>query len=174
MIDFARIRTDILIGLRTYLRTQYAGIFVIEANPGAPKPSKPYLTMLFTSPYIPEGERSIITYANVPSLDPNFDFDLEETRYSNDTMSCSFNIYGQDPDEAVQVGLMAQEWLKFKGLDYLRSKGIVVEECMSLQNRDTYIVDSWERRQGFDVIFRALSSIKKITPTIETVETERM
>ena len=170
MIDFAQIRTDVLTGLCNYLRQVYADILVIEANPGAKEPLKPFLIMNFTSPYIPEGIQAIEETAMVAHPEPEWDYDVEYTRYSNDTMSCSFSIYGENPDQAVDIGLLAQRWFKFDGWDYLKSKGIIVVDCMALQNRDVYIIDSWQRRQGFDVIFRVLSKVKKVVPTTETVD----
>ena len=173
MIDYTQTRTDILTGLRDYIRGTHDGLLIIEQNPSAKEPDRPYLTMQLTSPYIPEGQQAIEETELVAHADPAWDWDIEYTRHSNDTMSCSFNIYGENADQAINIGLLAQEWFKFNGLDYLRGKGVVVVECMALQNRETYVVDSWERRQGFDVIFRVLSTVKRVVPTIESADIER-
>ncbi len=174
MINYTQIKNDILVSLRDHLRDEYEDLLVIEQDPNAREPeSRLYLTMHFTSPFISEGYQGILETELVDHPDPAWDYDIQYTRYSNDTMSCSFTIYGQNPNQAVQVGLMAQGYFKFIGLDNLRSKGIVVVECMELQNRDTYVVDSWERRQGFDVVFRVLGEVQRIVPTIESADIER-
>ena len=160
-------------GLRTHIRTKYAGFLIIESNPDAPNPPKPYATIQFITSLLPEGIMDNETAEEIASADSNFDKDIKYTRFSNDEMTVSFNIYGSNADQSVIIGLLAQEWLLYAGYDYLHNKGIVIVDVMELQNRDTYVVDAWERRQGFDVMIRVLSKINKIVPTIETADIER-
>ncbi len=181
MIDFAAFRNNIRTGLQTYLRNYYAGILVIQINPDAGKPKNPatnkpalpYMTMNFTSPYIPEGMQAIETIETIPHPGPNWSHDIEYTRHSNDTMSASWNVYDNDIDRAHSVALRAQQWFAYDGLDYLRTKGVVVVSRTAVQNRDVFLVDQWDRRLGFDVIFRVLSEIKRVVPTIESADIER-
>ena len=172
MIDYVQIRNDILAGLRSYLRqnTEHNQLLVNESNQKGKEPERPYLIFSFTSPYVPEGVNATEKTELVSHPEPEWDHDIKYSRISNDTMSCSFTVNGQNPDQTINIGLLAQEWFKFTGLDYLKSKGLVVVECMELQNRDTYAVDNWERRQGFDVIFRVLGEIERTVKTIESVD----
>lgn len=164
MIDFVTLRNYIRKGLQAYLRNEdgYEEILVVQFNPDAPEPPKPYLTMNFTSPFIPGGVE-IEEVANKGD-------DVQYTRYSNDTMSSSWNVYSDDIDEAHKIALMAQRWFIYDGRDYLKGKDIVVVEWTGIQNRDIFVVDAWERRLGFDTIFRVLSKIEKTVSTIETVD----
>ena len=165
MIDFISLRDDLRLKLQNYLREEYEDLLVINMNPDAPQPPTPYITMDWTSPYIPRGE-------GIYTLEDKND-DLEEARYSNDEMSASFNIYSDDRDEAHKVALWAARYFLFDGLSELKEDGLIVIDVSGIQNRDTYVVDEWERRLGFDVTFRILSKVKRTTGTIETVGLER-
>ncbi len=167
VINLADIRTHILTGLRDHLRQQWAGVTVVMAEPDKPEPDMPYLTMNFTSPYIPEPGLPSETLADAGQ-------DLELTQKRHVTAVCSFNVYERDYDLSREIGLEAQAWFEFYGYDHLCLQGVVVVEVMSLQNRDVYTEDAYDRRVGFDVRFRLGSSLSRVITTIETVDVSKV
>ena len=165
MINLAEIRTVILTGLRGRLQKQWPAAAVVMAEPGRPEPEKPFVTMNFASPYIPERGLPSETYTTAGA-------DIEITQKRHVTTVCSFNIYAQGYDLSREIGLEAQAWFEFFGYEHLNMPGIVVAEVMPLQNRDVYLVDSYDRRVGFDVRFRVGSELVRELTTIATVDLE--
>ncbi len=165
MIDFAAIRTAIVSGL-----SQYLGVPVVMLEQKHPKPPYPFVGYKFTSPFIPERGQPAETMQNVPSSDPNFEYDVEVTQKQQPTMVLSVTAYSDDSDACHALALNAHSWFDLIGYEELRSSGIIVVRSGNIQNRDTLIVGDYERRQGFDVSLRVSGDLKLVLPTIEKVE----
>jgi hypothetical protein len=169
VIDHIQIEKDIVSGLSTHLAQQ-----VILVEQAENKPKYPFMGYAVTSPFIPESGHEVMVSNTVPSNDPNFDFDIEETNQTQPTMTISFTSYSKrDADPAHLLALNAYKWFSFVGYDYLKSKGIVVAELNPIEPRDVLIEVSYERRRGFDVQLRVVSEVKRTIETIESVELER-
>ena len=176
MIDYASIRNTIVKNLRLYLLPAYPYIDVFPQEEKQPKPKAgneikyPFVCYKFTSPYIPqEGQDNIMTEL-IASSDPNFEYDIKQTRGELPTMTLSLTTYSLDSEEAVELALKCQEWFSFAGDDTLETESITVVETTAIQDRRTLIIDDYEQRQGFDVILRVSSEVVRILPTIETAE----
>ncbi|MDD5484055.1 MAG: hypothetical protein PHP98_10495 [Kiritimatiellae bacterium] len=181
MLDFAAVRNNIQAGLQAYLREAYDGILVVFVNPEAPEPPQPYITMNFTSLYIPEPGRAP-EFEEIVPYDPSrwghdppkdFESDVRITRRSNDEMVCSFTVHAADRDQSHAIGLAAIRWFEVDGYGWLKNRGIIPAEIMALTSRDAYLIDAWQRRVGFDVRFRVTSSIARYSDTIETADIQR-
>ncbi|MFT9493417.1 phage neck terminator protein [Anaerosolibacter sp.] len=173
MIDFIDIRNHIVLGLHNF--TQRPVILMEQAYPKPKKADKktidyPFFTYKFTTPYISESHEPSYSTEKVASSDENFEYDLKYTRHEMSQISLSITAYSLDSDQSYQNALEAVKWFEFIGEDYLMSKGIVVIDTGNLQNRDTLIVDDYERRVGFDVRLRVDSIVTKTLETIETTD----
>lgn len=162
MIDFPAIRNVLVKELATFLSSQ-----VVMLDQAHKKPPLPFLGYKVTTPYAPERGGAAETDETVPSANPDFEYDIERTATEQPTMTISFTAYADTEDEAVALALQAQEWVRFSGYDTLSDNNMVVVETTAVQNRDTLLVDDYERRQGFDVILRVTSQSTKRIDTLE-------
>jgi len=169
IMDYGEIRTAVVSGLNSFME-----LLVVELNPDAPRPGKPFLSYLFITPLGPEGGLPAETGGPVPSEDEDseWEYDFEYTRTSQDTVTISINSYSDDSDEAIQLAIKAHSWFVFHGYDYLKSNNLVIVSVGTVENRDVYLVDSWERRAGFDVVLRVITEMRRVIETIEKVEME--
>ncbi len=165
MIDFAQIRDDVINGLHGFME-----LIICEMEHIKKKPPYPFLAYKFIVPFNPQGGQPIETGSLVESKDPAWEHDYEYTRISHDTMTLSITTYSKNSDESHQLALKAHSWFSFYGYEYLAEKGIIVSRLMSVQPRDTLIINDYERRQGFDVVLRVVSELKRTVETIESVE----
>lgn len=169
MIDHAPIRNAIVGGLTQHLERP-----VVMLDQGAPKPAYPFVIYRFTSGLIEEPGLPAETGDAVSSEDPTWRHDYQYTQRSQPTAVLSLIAISRDPDEAYQLALDALAWFRFHGYDALKAAGVVVVRAASgIQNRDTLIVDDYERRQGFDLVLRMSSELVRRVSTIESVETQR-
>lgn len=168
MIDYAQIRDDIISELTTFL-----GHKVIVMDDNHPKPKYPFMTFNIINPYTPESPHGNETYMAVASTDPDWEYDIIEIRSEQPTITISMTAYSCELDEAEELALQALSWFKFYGLDYLDDKEIVIIETTQVQERDTLLINDYERRKGFDVKIRVLSELENRISTIETVDLKR-
>lgn len=132
-------------------------IRVVQANQTAPVPSLPYAVFNVTSPYIKDGG------ANEYIRDRTAYYD---TQYKQ---TISFNIYASSTDESIQKANDIRRWFLFLGRDFIQDQNIAVLEVTNLEDRTTFLVDSYEYKFGFDVSLRLTESISKDVQTIENV-----
>ena len=165
MINYVQIRDDIITQLNTYL-----GIPVVMAEQNEPKPPYPHMTYKVMTPYIQESTLPAESYEIIPSLDPDYEHDIEYTRMEQPSMTISLSAYSLTPDESELKALAACAWFKFIGYEYLKDKNIIVIETSEIQDRDTLLIDNYERRRGFDVKLRVVSEITRVVATIESVD----
>lgn len=144
--------TDVLNGLNDYL--PYPVIFAEQTGP---KPSYPYVALKVLVDNISNGNQPSIT---------NTEF--EQTATTQPTMSISVTGYGTSFDEAADLVKGVHDWFSFVGYRALKNKNLVVSSIESIMNRDSLIVDDYERRRGFDVMLRYTHSIKRSTGIIES------
>ncbi len=147
MINFTTIRDAIFTGLNAHL-----DCIVIEANQGQHKPPYPYVTVLFAGPF---GASSVHT--GKVYIGDNGDADIDYRRTKDETLSLSVTSISGDGAAAHQNAANAAEWFKWVGYDSLKGAGITVVDTGAVMNRDTLIVDDFEKRAGFDVRLRVLS-----------------
>ncbi len=164
MINYTAIRNSIVQGLRDYLRANgYGDILVIQANPDAPEPSRPFVTMSILSLFLPEPGHPSFTLENEGS------FSVKETRKTMDHMVASFSFYADSSESSRELALKAHEYFDYYGREELGENDIVVAELFVIENRDVLVVDSWDRKNGFDVKFRLVSELERTGGTIGTI-----
>lgn len=140
---------------------------VIYANQNRPKPEYPFLTYSITATYIKGLGREIREVEVVASESEIFDYDIEENIIDQAQFTVSVTAYGDNPSSAMQLSIDARDFINGQGRDILRPKQVVIVEVGNITNRDTLLVDDYERRSGFDVRFRVVRENKFRYETIE-------
>ncbi|MDH6370554.1 hypothetical protein M2444_002334 [Paenibacillus sp. PastF-3] len=140
MLPFEDIRVAIVEGMESA-----SGGLVIEMNGGGDTPSGDFMTYSFVGGFESSGGQPIITQQ-----------DGQQHRRETVTFTVSFSCYSDDSDIAMVNAMHARDWFKVTGRELLKDTlDIIVTDIGEIQNRDINIGEEWERRQGFDVEFRA-------------------
>lgn len=150
--------TDIIKGLEGYLSCP-----VIFAEQAAPKPPYPYVTIKELVSFIPASGQGVISDEDLPE-------DIKRTSTSQPTMSLSVTVFGTDILETGELAQMTHDWFAFAGYRYLKEKGYVIADIQSIMNRDSLVVDDYERKRGFDVKIRFIHSRSRIVEEIKVVK----
>lgn len=164
---YRQIRNYIVSGLYKYLNVP-----VVPTDDVGDKPNYPYISYKFITLNIPQGSHNLLK-DTVPSLNENFEYDIEYTREEQPKMVISISTYSIDEVEAYQSALDAATWFNFHGYQHLKENGIVVVGTSNIQDRTIQIVDNHEKRQGFDVTIRVSKSDKMIIENIDKVNIRR-
>lgn len=127
----------------------------------------PFLAYTVTSSFIKDRQMGTIDEKIVDSTNPRFEKDIMQSLYLQPKCSFSFTAYAKDSQEAKQLAQMAWDYLMHTGYFDLSASDIVVVDCTGVQNRDIFEVDTYERREGFDVKFRYVHTIQRRLETIE-------
>ena len=133
-------------------------IRVIQANQTAPMPPLPYAVYNITSPYIQDGRGNEYIRDRTAYYDTHY------------KQTISFNVYGNTTDEAIQKANDIRHWFLFLGKTFIQDQNIAVLEVTNLEDRTTFLVDSYEYKFGFDVKLRLSESLSKDAETIEIVK----
>lgn len=139
---------------------------VILAEQSSKKPKYPYATVKVIVPFDPSGAHPSIT-------DRDLENDIERTATSQPQMSLSVTIFGKSFDDSFQLAQQAHDWFAFKGYRDLKDMGYVVASIEPIMNRDSLIIDDYERRQGFDISLRFVHRQSRVVEEIKSVKTNR-
>lgn len=151
---------DILQELEDYLSCS-----VIFADQAAPKPPYPYLTLKVIIDNISNG--------NHPSITNEEDGDnFKQVATMQNSISISITGYGREFESVERLVKKAHDWFHFIGKKTLKGLGMVVSSVEAIQNRDSLIVDDYERRRGFDVMLRYTSIVKRRSEKLESASLE--
>ncbi|MEB6549079.1 hypothetical protein MXL46_08215 [Heyndrickxia sporothermodurans] len=134
------------------------GIRVIKANQLASTPPLPYGVYNITSPFIKDRARPNEFAAN--------DKKIFEQQYQQ---TVSFNIYGNTTEEALQKTNDIHRWFLFMGREFIHDQNIAVVEITNIEDRTTFLVDSYDYKYGFDVRFRFEERIETSIDWIEKI-----
>lgn len=153
MIDFVSIRNSIITGLNNHL-----SVPVIDGNTVNKKPNYPYVSFVITTTFSEdfENEKSL-TYDGANT-----------TRTEDGQMVISFTTHSNDYDQSRLLGLNALSYFEF--YEELNANGIVVVNTTPLTDRDVLLVDTMERRVGFDTMFRVQSTLTRTDVPITDVD----
>jgi len=66
----------------------------------------------------------------------------------------SFNVYADKNETTIDNAIKLRQWFLFVGQDYLQDNGVAVVNVGNIENRTTFLVDSYEYKHGFDVQIR--------------------
>jgi hypothetical protein len=157
-VKISEIRDALIIPLHTF-----AGVPVIEQEDTGDQPTGPHATYKFTSSYIKDvgmseewAEASEDTYV----------LKQQETF----KVALSITAYAADSDASFDLAMTLREWFQFYGQDDLEAANIAVVNLGNVDNRDAFVVDEYERRNGFDVILRVSKELSMDVGYIEKVE----
>ncbi|MEK4062196.1 MULTISPECIES: phage neck terminator protein [unclassified Paenibacillus] len=159
MLPFKAIRSAIARGLKAALNIQ-----VIEMSGGGKMPVGSFLTYDFRDGFGGAVGQPVITQHN-----------SQQYRRETVTFTVSFNSYADATEDSIQNAMLARDWFKTAGRELLKNTlDVIVIEIGEVQNRDINIGEEWERRQGFDVDFRATDLvITDLSGWIETAPIQR-
>lgn len=161
-MNLEALRDDIIFNLHEYLE---ASVVMLEQIPK--KPSYPFIAYKFIVPYNISGQRGILATNLVDGLGDRFEKDYEETIHFQPQITLSITAYSLDELESSELAQKAHDYFKHAGYYDLQRMNTVVVSTAAFGNRNTLIVDDYERRTGFDVILRTTD---KITRRLETIE----
>jgi hypothetical protein len=82
----------------------------------------------------------------------------------------SFTAYDLDEDVSHELAQQIHDWFSYHGYEFLTANNIVVAEQSAVSNRDAFVIDGYERRNGFDVTLRMTREIIKEIAYVEKVD----
>ncbi len=135
---------------------------IIEANQTGDKPDTPHATFNITTPYVKGAGRADERGVSGST------YQLE--RIETYQVTISFTAYAMDEGDSLNLAQELHDWFQFDGYDFLNNNNIVVVNKDNIQNRDAFLVNDYERRNGFDVILRITRTLTKDSEFIENVE----
>lgn len=138
-------------------------IRVVKADTTAPSPSLPYGVYKVTSPYIKEAGMANETYEDNPD-------GLTMVREESYKSTLSMNLYAKTDEEAVELASIIRNWFTFQGEQTISDLGIAVIMVGNIENRTTFLVDSYEYKHGFDIQLRLPNIQTKVLDHFDTVE----
>lgn len=139
------------------------GLRIIQANTTAPVPPLPYATYNVTAPYVKErGKGNLLLETD--------GINALLKRNEQYKMTLSFNVYSDKTETTIDWTMKLRQWFLFFGLDFIRDLNIAVVDVGNIENRTTFLVDSYEYKHGFDVQFRLTSEQTRPIEAIETIQ----
>ena len=146
---------------------QDTGVQIIKGNTTAPRPSLPFGMYNITSPYIKGRGRGANTFYSD-------DTNLYEKREEEYRFTLSFSIYAQDTETTISLAHKVRQWFLFLGREFIQDKKLVVANVGNIENRTTFLVDSYEYKFGFDVQFRDVDEQIKVIEAIEEANPQQI
>jgi hypothetical protein len=141
---------------------QDTGLRIIQANTTAPKPPLPYAVYNITAPYVKDRGQP-----NITTRDAGEELYLQyEEQY---LVTISFNIYADKNETTIDWAMKLRQWFLFFGQDFLQENGIAVVNVGNIENRTTFLVDSYEYKHGFDMQLRMTQTAEMPTEWFNTV-----
>lgn len=136
---------------------------IIQANTTAPKPSLPYAVYNITAPYVKDRGQ--------PNMTPQErDGELYLTYEEQYLTTISFNVYADKNETTIDNAIKLRQWFLFVGQEYLQENGIAVVNVGNIENRTTFLVDSYEYKHGFDVQLRMTEHVETKSEWFNQVE----
>lgn len=120
---------------------------IIMADQMGERPKVPHATYKLTTPY-----GKAVGQAEETGVVINGEYKLQ--RLSDYKTTISFTAYAMDDDDSVVLAQKIYDWFSFAGIDVLQSIGVAVADQTDVINRDAFVIEDYERRNGFDVILR--------------------
>lgn len=126
---------------------KHCGAPIIMADQMGERPKVPHATYKLTTPY-----GKAVGQAEETGVVINGEYKLQ--RLSDYKTTISFTAYAMDDDDSVALAQKIYDWFSFAGIDVLQSIGVAVADQTDIINRDAFVIEDYERRNGFDVILR--------------------
>ncbi|HFJ9472608.1 TPA: hypothetical protein ACGW3J_005313 [Bacillus paranthracis] len=125
----------------------HCGAPIIMADQMGERPEVPHATYKLTTPY-----GKAVGQAEETGVVINGEYKLQ--RLSDYKTTISFTAYAMEDDDSVTLAQKIYDWFSFAGVDVLQSIGVAVADQTDIINRDAFVIEDYERRNGFDVILR--------------------
>jgi len=156
MIDHRKNEIIIVERLKAYLHDEVRPCELVRQNQVAEVPPYPYGSYTVTTPVSAHGG----TYSQ----------DRDGTLYKTVLQTWSFTFQSDDQEEAMRLAMRAYDFFTATGLTVLADHGIMVYRVRDITTRDNLLSIQYEHRNGLDVTFGLLSTIKDESPdVIETI-----
>lgn len=168
MTDFTEVVRSVLFGI---INAEFDKIvFITDANSTAPTPPMPYISVNTLSKNRQNGFGWVKkeTIDNDPEED--FEKDILETLHREDELTFSMNTHSDNSDEALTIAEYLHDCLEWIAIEEMYDEGYSYVDIGPIQNRTLYMVDDYEHRYGFDVVYRINSTIERRKDTIEEAE----
>ena len=152
MIDYENIYNTVALGLSEYLKCP-----VIRSNQNKQVPEYPYISCTITMPKS-ENKGTYGVYSD----------GIDRKTF---TQTWSITVIAKTHDESVSLALKASAWLDYVGTVYLHDNSVVVQSVGGITNRDNFITNGYEYRNGFDVLFNVVDEIDNNTLETGAIDT---
>lgn len=120
---------------------------IIPANTTKKIPDLPYGVINVTSPFIKDRGQGI---EMVEEVDSKLYLKRKETHKE----TLSLTIFAENEEAAREYAKTIHKWFIFFGRTFLQDQGIVVIGVGNIEARTTFLLESYEYKQGFDVQIR--------------------
>lgn len=137
---------------------------IIRADQTGDLPELPYATYKVIGDRKGVGQEDV-SHVNLPDA-------LLETRKQERNATISINTYGTSHDNAYEVATQLRKWFEWRGSLFLDEIDIVVVNVTDIQNRTTFLIDSYDEKYGFDVIIRYIEIDENEVDYFDKVEVE--
>ena len=143
------------------------GIRVVKANTTDPIPTLPYAVYNTTSSYIKDVGQGNETYEDIED-------GLIAIKSEQYKMVLSINVYALDDETAIQKAMILRNWFTFHGTSFIQKQDVAIAMVGNVENRTTFLVDSYEYKHGFDVQLRLTDKQMKEIDYIEEAGSVRV
>jgi len=120
------------------------GIRIVKANQTSQKPPLPYGVYNVTSSFIKGVGLANESFYESDSLF----YHKKDEQYK---MTISINFYGVDEETTIDMAKNVRQWFLFLGEEFIQDQNMTVINVGNIENRTTFLVDSYEYKHGFDV-----------------------
>jgi hypothetical protein len=138
----------------------FCNVPIIEADGNGPRPDGSHATYKFTTAFSKDNGRATELFE-----------DNQLIRQDSYKVTISISTYDLDDDVSRDLAQQIYDWFEFYGSDDLRAVNIAVVELSNIVNRDAFVVENYERRNGFDVIIRVSRELTRAANDVERVDT---
>lgn len=146
MLDFRQPEIVIVEGLKEYLSTDYRPCEVVRANQVAKIPAYPYVSYSVTTP--------------MHEYRGGYSKAEDGTLYRSFLQTWSFTVQSDEQEEAINLAFKMHAYFSAVCLTAFADKGITVRRVRDISTRDNLLTIQYEYRNGLDVTFGLLCSIK--------------
>jgi len=137
---------------------------LIPADTTKAIPELPYGTIKLISSMIRDGEGQGIEYIqDIQSKS----YQVRDERYKQ---VLSFNIFAENEEVALNYAKTIHQWFIFFGRTFLQEQQIVVLKVGNIEDRTTFLLESYDYKQGFDVKIRVAEQFSQEIDYIDSIQ----
>ncbi|MED4140855.1 hypothetical protein P4652_21775 [Priestia megaterium] len=144
--------------------SQDTQFLIIPADTTKEIPALPYGTIKITSPYIRSGEGQGSEYIQDIA---DKSYHVRDERYKQ---VLSLNIFAETEEESIEYAKTIHKWFLFFGRTFLQEQQIVVLKVGDVESRTTFLLESYEYKQGFDVRIRLAEQYSQEIDYIDSIQ----